>query len=91
MAKQRYAAQEIIHKLREADVLIGVRERRLGRPASKLGVTDKTYFRGRKSHGGPRIDQAKRMRELESKNARLTKAIRVPEGDACSCAHPAQR
>jgi transposase-like protein len=41
----------------------------------QLGVTDKTYFRWRKSHGGLRIDQAKRMRELESENARLKKAV----------------
>ena len=40
-----------------------------------LGVTDKTYFRWRKTHGGLRIDQAKRMRELEAENARLKKAV----------------
>jgi putative transposase len=38
-------------------------------------VTDKTYFRWRKTHGGLRIDQAKRMKELESENARLKKAV----------------
>ena len=41
----------------------------------QLGVTDKTYFRWRKTHGGLRIDQAKRMKELESENARLKKAV----------------
>ena len=40
-----------------------------------LGVTDKTYFRWRKTHGGLRIDQAKRMRELETENLRLKKAV----------------
>ena len=40
-----------------------------------LGVTDKTYFRWRKTHGGLRIDQAKRMRELETENTRLKKAV----------------
>jgi putative transposase len=39
------------------------------------GITDKTYFRWRKSHGGLRIDQAKRMKELETENARLKKAV----------------
>lgn len=38
-------------------------------------MTDKTYFRWRKTHGGLRIDQAKRMKELESENARLKKAV----------------
>ena len=41
----------------------------------QLGVTDKTYFRWRKSHGGLRIDQAKRMKDLEAENARLKKAV----------------
>ena len=41
----------------------------------QLGVTDKTYFRWRKTHGGLRIDQAKRMKELESENARLKQAV----------------
>ena len=40
-----------------------------------LGVTDKRYFRWRKTHGGLRIDQAKRMRELETENTRLKKAV----------------
>ena len=41
----------------------------------QIGVTDKTYFRWRKSHGGLRIDQAKRLRDLEAENARLKKAV----------------
>ena len=74
MAIQRYTTEEIIHKLREADVLIG-QGKTIGEACKELGVTDKTYFRWRKSHGGLRIDQAKRMRELESENARLKKAV----------------
>lgn len=41
----------------------------------QLGISDKTYFRWRKTHGGLRIDQAKRMRELEAENVRLKKAV----------------
>jgi transposase-like protein len=63
-----------IHKLCEADVLIG-QGKTIGEACKQLGVTDKTYFRWRKSHSGLRIDQAKRMRELESENARLKKAV----------------
>jgi transposase-like protein len=74
MAKQRFTTEEIIHKLREADVLIG-QGKTLMDACKQLGVTDKTYYRWRKSHGGLRIDQAKRMRELESENARLKKAV----------------
>ena len=74
MAKQRFTTEEIIHKLREADVLIG-QGRTIGDACKAIGVTDKTYFRWRKSHGGLRIDQAKRMRELEAENARLKRAV----------------
>lgn len=71
---KRCTPEEIIHKLREADVLIG-QGKTIGDACKQLGVTDKTYFRWRKSHGGLRIDQAKRMRELETENSRLKKAV----------------
>ena len=70
MPKARFTTEEIIHKLREADVLIG-QGKTVAEACKALGVTDKTYFRWRKSHGGLRIDQAKRMKELEAENARL--------------------
>lgn len=74
MTKQRFSTEEIIHKLREADVLIG--QGKLVLEACKqLGISDKTYFRWRKTHGGLRIDQAKRMRDLEAENTRLKKAV----------------
>jgi len=74
MAKQRFTTEEIIHKLREADVLIG-QGKTVVDACKQIGVTDKTYFRWRKSHGGLRIDQAKRMREIEAENTRLKKAV----------------
>ena len=74
MPKQRFTTEEIIHKLREADVLIG-QGRTVPEACKQIGVSDKTYFRWRKSHGGLRIDQAKRMKELELENARLKKAV----------------
>lgn len=74
MPKQRFTTEEIIHKLREADVLSG-QGKTVAEVCKQLGVTDKTYFRWRKTHGGLRIDQAKRMKELESENARLKKAV----------------
>ena len=74
MPKQRFTTEEIIHKLREADVLSG-QGKTVAEVCKQLGVTDKTYFRWRKTHGGLRIDQAKRKKELESENARLKKAV----------------
>ncbi len=74
MPKQRFTTEEIIHTLREADVLSG-QGKTVASVCKQLGVTNKTYFRWRKTHGGLRIDQAKRMKELESENARLKKAV----------------
>ena len=74
MGKQRYTTEEIIHKLREADVLIG-QGQTIAQVTKQIGVTEQTCFRWRKSHGGLRIDQAKRLRELEAENSRLKRAV----------------
>ena len=74
MAKRRFTAEEISHKLREADVVIG-QGKTIAEACKAVGVTDKTYFRWRETHGGLKIDQAKRMRELETENTRLKKAV----------------
>jgi transposase-like protein len=74
MAKKRRTAEQIIAKLREAEVELGK-----GQPLSKivrrLGVTEQTYYRWRKEYGGLRTDQAKRFKELERENARLKKLV----------------
>ena len=54
-----------------------LRGQTVAQATKQIGVTDKTYFRWRKSHGGLRIDQAKRLRDLEAENARLKKAVAV--------------
>jgi transposase-like protein len=74
MAKRRYTSEEIIHKLREADVLLG-QGRSVAQACKQIGVTDQTYYRWRKAYGGLKIDQAKRLKELEAENARLKKAV----------------
>ena len=74
MAKQRYTTEEVIHKLRETDVLIG-QGQTVAQATKQIGVTGKAYFRWRTSHGGLRVDQAKRLRDLEADNARLKKAV----------------
>ncbi len=74
MAKRRHTAEQIIAKLREAEV-----ELAKGQPISKvvrkLGITDQTYYRWRKEYGGLRTDQAKRFKELEKENGRLKKLV----------------
>jgi len=55
-------------------VLIG-QGRTVADATKQIGITDKIYFRWRKTHGGLRIDQAKKLRDLEAENARLKKAL----------------
>ena len=74
MARKRYNAEEIIHRLREADVLLGQGET-VGQVCKQLGVVEQTYYLWRKAYGGMKIDQAKRLKELETENARLNRAV----------------
>ena len=74
MAKKRHTAEQIISKLREAEVLLA-KGMRMPQVCRKLGVTDQTYYRWRKEYGGVRTDQVKRLKELEKENARLKRAV----------------
>ena len=74
MAKKRFQAEQIIGKLREAEVEIS-KGQTIGQVAKKLGITEQTYYRWRKEYGGLRTDQAKRLEELERENARLKKLV----------------
>ena len=74
MPKKRYNAEEIIHKLREADVLLsqGIN---VSQVCKRIGVSEQTYYRWRKAYGGMKVDQAKRLKELETEHARLKRAV----------------
>jgi transposase-like protein len=74
MPKKRYNAEEIIHKLREADVLLG-QNQTVAEVCKQLGVADQTCYRWRKAYGGMKVDQAKRLKQLEAENARLKRAV----------------
>lgn len=74
MAKKVYTPEEIISKLREAEVLQG-QGQSISAICRVLGITDQTYYRWRKEYGGMRTDQAKRLKELEQENARLKKIV----------------
>ena len=74
MAKKRYRPEEIIGKLREADVLIS-QGKKVVEVIKTLGVTDVTYYRWRQEYGGMSVPQAKRLKELEKENERLRKAV----------------
>jgi putative transposase len=74
LGRQRHSAEQIISKLREAEVLQGK-----GMPMEEvlrqLAVSDATYYKWRKEYGGLRVDQAKRLRELEHENSQLRKVV----------------
>ena len=73
MPRRRFQTEEIIQKLREAEVLLS-QGRHVSEACRQIGETDNTYYRWRKEYGDIRSDQAKRLRELERENAPVEEA-----------------
>ena len=80
MSRKRFTAEQIISKLREAEVQLA-KGQTVGQVCKKLEVTEQTYYRWRKEYGGLRMDQAKRLKELERENARLKRLVADAELD----------
>ena len=80
MSGKRYSTEEIIRKLREADVLLG-QGQSVGDVIRALGVNKITYYRWRREYGGMKVDQAKKLKELERENARLKRLLADAELD----------
>ena len=74
MAKKRFTIEQIINHLREADVLLA-QGRTVGEACRQIGVSEQTYYRWRREYGGLKVDQARRLKELEQENARLKRAV----------------
>lgn len=74
MSRKRFSAEQIVSKLREADVLLG-QGLTVAVMCKRLEVTDKTYYRWRREYGGLKVDQAKRLKDLEKENARLKRLL----------------
>jgi putative transposase len=74
MAKKIFKPEEIINKLREAEVLSS-QGKSVAEICRALGVTDQTYYRWRKEYGGMGTEQAKRLKSLERENAQLRKVL----------------
>ena len=74
MARKRHTAEQIIAKLREAELALAK-----GQPlvdvVRKLEISEQAYYRWRKEYGGLRVEQAKRLKELERENARLKRLV----------------
>ena len=73
-------AEQIIPKLREVEVELG-RGKTVAEAVKKIGVTEQTYYRWKKRFGGLRMDQAKRLKELEKENSRLKRLLADAELD----------
>ncbi len=74
MARKRHTAEEIVNKLREADVEIA-QGASIVQASRKIGITDQTYYRWRREYGGLKVDQARRFKELEKQNTRLKRVV----------------
>ena len=74
MARKRHTAEEIVAKLRQVDVLIA-QGRQVADAVRVIGVTEVTYYRWRNEYGGLKGDQVKRLKELETENSRLRRAV----------------
>ena len=80
MTSKRFTAEQIIHRLREAEVHQS-KGLTIPQACKKIGVHEQTYYRWRKEYGGLRTDQAKRLKELQKENARLKRLLAEAELD----------
>jgi putative transposase len=74
VVRKKYSAEQIINKLREAEVLLSQGDT-IAVVTRKIGISDVTYYHWRKEYGGLTIDQAKRLKDLEVENSRLKKLV----------------
>ena len=74
MSRKRYTTEKIITILREVELLSN-QGKSVKEISRNLGITEQTYYRWRKEYGGLRMDQAKRLKDLQKENARLKKFL----------------
>ena len=74
MKRNRFAVEQIIRMLREAEVHLS-QGKSVKLVSRELGITEQTYYRWRKEYGGMKVSQARRLKELEQENARLKRAV----------------
>ena len=74
MPKKRHTPEEIVAKLRQVDVLVS-QGQNIADAIRQIGVSEVTYYRWRQEYGGLKTEQVKRLKELETENTRLRKAI----------------
>jgi len=74
MPRKGYMAEEIVAKLRQVDVLVS-QGQNIADAIRQIGVSEVTYYRWRQEYGGLKTEQVKRLKELETENTRLRRAV----------------
>jgi len=74
MGRKNFKVEQIIHKLREAEVIIA-KGKAVAEASKQIGVSEQTFYRWRKEYGGLKLDQAKQFKQLERENSRLKKLV----------------
>lgn len=74
MPRKRHKPEEIVAKLRQVDVLVS-QGQSVADAVRAIGVTEVTYYRWRQEYGGLKSDQIRKLKELETENARLRRAV----------------
>jgi putative transposase len=72
--RKHHSPEQIIGELREAEVLLA-QGQTVGQASKAIGVSEQTFYRWRAEHGGMKVDQARRLKDLERENARLRRAV----------------
>jgi transposase-like protein len=74
MPKKRFSVEQIISHLREAEVFLA-QGQTIGQVCQHIGISEQSYYRWRREYGGGKVDQARRLKELERENTRLRRAV----------------
>lgn len=74
MSRKRFSVEQIINHLREAEVLLA-QGQTVGEICRRIGVSEQSYYRWRREYGGLKVDQARRLKDLEQENSRLKRAV----------------
>lgn len=74
MGRKRHTAEEVVNKLRQADVELS-KGSSIAAVCKLLSISEQTYYAWRREYGGLKVDQAKRFKELEQENARLKRIV----------------
>jgi putative transposase len=73
-AREKYSPEQIVAILRQIEVEVA-NHKPIGQACREAGITEQTYYRWRKEYGGLKLEQARRMKELEKENARLRRLV----------------